>query len=307
MLENGANPDEVDHTLLTPLHIAAQNGQTKCAALLLDHGGKLDSMDETEKTPLMFASENGYVEMANLLIQKGADLHAFDQQGRTCIHWASLSGHLPVVSLLIANDVLLYQKDVTGRTALHLAVCFSKLDVISFLVKNGAGLNLKDYQGFTSLHWASFLGIYEAVELLLGLGANPNTLDSLDGKSTPLDYANLKQFKTISALLQSKGGMTSIILQRTGAIKIQKIWRGHHVRKNAFRKSKKVVLPPLQKSYRGLRQVQAAQVRPMSNTIYIPSVIATPISKPEQKVVVNETSMASIELDYFNEMRQKQD
>ena len=72
---------------LTPLHLAAENGNYDGALVLLQHGASVDSLTNTGKRPLHVACFYLKPEIVELLLCWGADETALDKSGRTAAAW----------------------------------------------------------------------------------------------------------------------------------------------------------------------------------------------------------------------------
>lgn len=91
----GGRPEGV-----TPLHVAAENGQSEIAKLLLESGASLDIKDGNGRTPLHFAAEHGKSETAQLLLQLGASIDAKDVTGKSAAEVAMGNGMADTAHLL---------------------------------------------------------------------------------------------------------------------------------------------------------------------------------------------------------------
>lgn len=222
--------------------------------LLLEHKTKVDALDEHQRTPLFRAVERGYAETANMLIQAGAAVNHRDGELRTPLHWAALYGHLPVLSLLLANGANYVHADQYGKTAIHCGAYNGHNEVVKYLIESGTNLNAKgslwcmnqnlicvDRDNLTALHWAALRNHPHTVELLLLEGASPNPTDTYLLEPTPMDFARNLQNIACIAILSQYDGKTVLEMQNQMATRIQKIWRGHYVRKffKAFRSDRK--------------------------------------------------------------------
>ena len=56
-----------------PLHLAAEKGDTKAIAALIDEGADPNAKDDWGKLPLHWAAENGHVAAITVLLAAGAD------------------------------------------------------------------------------------------------------------------------------------------------------------------------------------------------------------------------------------------
>ena len=54
---------------MTPLHMAAEQGNVDMARILLQNGAKTDVQTNLGLTPLMIAVENDHIEVAGLLLR----------------------------------------------------------------------------------------------------------------------------------------------------------------------------------------------------------------------------------------------
>jgi ankyrin repeat protein len=66
-----------------PLIVAAANGRTSAALLLLDKGANPRTADISGKTALMWAAKNGHADTVKLLLDHGGDPAAKDSEGKT--------------------------------------------------------------------------------------------------------------------------------------------------------------------------------------------------------------------------------
>ena len=63
------NINSVSKTYMTPLHMAAEQGNVDMARILLQNGAKTDVQTNFGLTPLMIAVENDHIEVAGLLLR----------------------------------------------------------------------------------------------------------------------------------------------------------------------------------------------------------------------------------------------
>jgi len=89
----------------TPLHDAAENGNLKQVALLLDRGSMILSTTDGF-TPLHFACSRGHLNVATKLIKRHPfQIYSITKNDDTAIHLAATNGHSAIVKLLLDNDV----------------------------------------------------------------------------------------------------------------------------------------------------------------------------------------------------------
>ena len=107
----------VNFSGVTALAMAATQGQTRMAELLLAKGAWIDKRDENGKTPLMFAVLNGYTRTAETLLDKGAAIDAKDYTGRTILMQAAQAGLTDSVKFLLEKGADVEWVDDNDQTA----------------------------------------------------------------------------------------------------------------------------------------------------------------------------------------------
>ncbi len=119
-LTAGNNVNALDpEKRLTPLHMAAYNGNTEVVKLLLEHGATLDARDIEGKTPLLHACTGPFVETVKLLIDKGADVNAIEAtEAFSPLMMAAGLGQIDIVKVLLAHNANKELRDNDGDTAL---------------------------------------------------------------------------------------------------------------------------------------------------------------------------------------------
>ncbi|PLW27807.1 hypothetical protein PCASD_20428 [Puccinia coronata f. sp. avenae] len=87
-----AHSTDADHQQITALHWAAINGHVALASLLISRGAVVDAFGgQLHATPLMWAARNGRVQIVHLLLQNGADPNLVDSQAFNSLHLATHS------------------------------------------------------------------------------------------------------------------------------------------------------------------------------------------------------------------------
>ena len=149
------------------LKIAAKSGDLKTVKVLLQEHPELVFCKEVySDTTLHLAATEGYTEVAKLLIAAKADVNAKDYGKSTPLHLAAQHGHKAIVELLLANKADVNAKDEYGDTPLHEAAANGHKDVAEVLLANKADVNAGG-RGRTPLYLATVgSGHRDVAELL---------------------------------------------------------------------------------------------------------------------------------------------
>ncbi|KAI8906796.1 ankyrin repeat-containing domain protein [Gorgonomyces haynaldii] len=207
LVEQGTDPNSLDHQNASSLHWAAINNHISVAQYLIDKGAQVDIIGgDLKATPLHWAARTGHIQMVTFLIQKGANPKLYDGQGYNALHLAAHAGQTFMIVYLIAIGMPVDTLDSMKRTPLMWsAYQGNSISGMVELLKSGADLDLADETGYTALHWAVISQHYEYAELLLKHGANPDIKDPA-GK-TPEDWAiERNQTKYWNKMISHVGG-----------------------------------------------------------------------------------------------------
>ncbi|KAF5586650.1 CAMK kinase [Fusarium pseudoanthophilum] len=165
--QEGVNIEDKDSLGCTPLILAAREGRTAAADLLIRHGANVEAFDHWNHTPLMAAADQGRTSMVMTLTRNGADVLARDTEGNTSLSLASRRGYIGTVVCLCSRNAPVNSSNNNGETPLFLAVKNGHTDVARKLVDAGADINASDNKGFTPLITAAEQGYVETVKLLV--------------------------------------------------------------------------------------------------------------------------------------------
>lgn len=152
---------------VTPLHVAANCGQTEVIKLLLDNGANIEA-EEQYLTPLCWALASNQVEAARLLISKGC------RKNGEAINEAAFHGHIDAVKFLLQNGINVDEKNDIGRTSLWGAALGGYVDIVNLLIEKGANVNARAIDGGgnnrTPMSVALAVGKTEVAEILRAHG-----------------------------------------------------------------------------------------------------------------------------------------
>ena len=188
LVNNGASLAAVDSRGMTPLHVAAREGETEMMRLFLLKGANIDALDNDKQTPVFLAVFHGHVAAGLALMAAGADV------GVPCYvlkwsvaHAAARGGLVEILEALVDNGADVNAVDDTNVTPLHTAARFNKARSIHVLVEAGADINARSSGGRTPLHHAAFTLSHGALLALLRRGVDVNAQD--ENGETPLHDA----------------------------------------------------------------------------------------------------------------------
>ena len=203
LLAAKADPKAPDTLGRTPLHSAASSGGPEIAKLLLARGADVKAKSKDGKTPLVAAVENNQTESARALLAAGSEVNAADASGGTPLIYAVLNGNTDLVKALLAAkaDVAALMSD--GKTALMACAQVDNAEIVQALIAAKADLNVQDKQGGTAVMYAAFMGRQGMLEALLAAKADVN-LKTGKGESA-LKIAKARKFQNIVDLLEKAG------------------------------------------------------------------------------------------------------
>lgn len=234
------DPNERNYAGITPLTVAAENGNMTIVELLVEEGrADVNLTSSYGVTPLLAATRAGKEDVAKYLIEKGANTEVRDAYGQTPFSYASQSNNPELIDILSKRNPLEanrpdntgmtpllhaaqkgytsqarallnngvnpnYRHPTSGLSALAAASAEGNTDVITSLLKvPSTHVDITDVTGRTPLMYAIEQGQERAVNLLVNQKANVNAKDN--NGMTPLMYAAAKGNKKIlKQLLKQK-------------------------------------------------------------------------------------------------------
>ena len=192
LIRAGARADAPNSYRVTPLALAARNGNADIIGQLLAAG--VDPNDprqavNTGETPLMHAARSGQIAAVRALVEAGADVDAQEGwNGQSALMWASAEGHVPVVEALLAAGADIRARSNSGATPLLFGTRKGSMGAVHALLAAGADVNESRPDGAAPLLVAVVNGHEDLVDLLLAAGADPNA----EGGSTRLTVQGIR-------------------------------------------------------------------------------------------------------------------
>lgn len=173
LLEAGASCDIYDgYCCRGPLTQAAQNGHLACVKLLIEYGADIQEEDIEMDTPISLAAAAGQTECVRYLLEKGADVDSYSVNGTPLIQ-AAQSGSFECVKLLLEHGADVHVSVSYGQSALKAAVECDSVPCVRILVEHGAKVTDADEFGFDEMMLAVMHGNEECIQLVLAAGGNP--------------------------------------------------------------------------------------------------------------------------------------
>ncbi len=116
-----------EHSLITPLHRAAELGDAGMMRILLEAGACINSQDALGRTPLSRAVRRHAMPTLLMLLEWGADLNLADEDGTTPLHLAAEQADETIVRLLLTYGANPQAQDAKGQAPEDRLPCdFSK-------------------------------------------------------------------------------------------------------------------------------------------------------------------------------------
>ncbi len=245
LLKNGANIMAMNSVDMTPLHLAARDGQTEVVRFIVEMGSDIserviddvlyvarmsvhsneaiykmiydyrlkivrpsvDSSDDVNEV-LLVSAENGDLASVVKALEAGADPDVMDGRGMRPLLWAALRGHFEIVKHLLDHGADLHKTNTADWTALMEASMGGHLEIVKLLLERGADVNAKTFVSGTALMFSAGNGHIEVVKSLLSHGADHTIrIDGAedDDGMTALDYARRFGRWDIVELLETLG------------------------------------------------------------------------------------------------------
>lgn len=204
---NSRGPDGI-----TPLMIAAKNGNLDICQILIKMKADVNAKDKNGITPLLYAAEGGNLEICKLLLLNGANINDSDKKSEHVLIKVAKSKN---ANINLFNYLISKGAKVDIKTFLS-AFESEDIEICVFLIKNKY-FKEKDFDKIEKYTHYSMKGIFgtllisaierkppNIVKELLVLGADPNCVK--DGLSA-LHHAVINKSKEKCNLLIDKGAI----------------------------------------------------------------------------------------------------
>ena len=152
-LLRGLDVNFIDEDGNSLLMLAAKEGSTKSAALLLSVGARIHLNNAVGDNALLLATFWGHEGIVDLLLARQASLAA-NPRGWTPLHYAAYAGHVRIASKFLAQGADVNSVTANGLSSLMLAAKNGHDDVVKVLLKNNADTALRDDNKLTAIDHA---------------------------------------------------------------------------------------------------------------------------------------------------------
>ena len=182
LLKKSVNKNPGNNGGVTPLHLAARNGQfDMCIMLIANISGEKNPRDSNGRTPLHEAAYQGYLDICKLLIYNTTNKNPRDDSGTTPLDLAYPVGHSYICKLIIENvdnfDPNLRHISMERVSLLSSAAINGNLVVYQSIVENVTEKNPSDNNGTTPFHRAARFGHLDLCKVIIGYLQNKNPGD----------------------------------------------------------------------------------------------------------------------------------
>ncbi|CAD8076974.1 unnamed protein product [Paramecium sonneborni] len=100
----------------TALHYAAKNGNAQLTSALIFKQIAIDAQNKDHMTPLIIAAINGQEEVLMILMNAGSDINHQDSQGNTALHYGCKQNHKIIVHLLLKRQSIQFKMNKDYKT-----------------------------------------------------------------------------------------------------------------------------------------------------------------------------------------------
>ncbi|KAI0902149.1 ankyrin repeat-containing domain protein [Annulohypoxylon nitens] len=212
LLEQGADPNHINRSKSTCLHVASHWRHPEMIQLLVQYGADIDAVDEDLESPLLVACETGYSKTVESLVKLNANLNLKSVENQNEPGWSALASaarlnHAQCVRILLEANADIEISTPHWGTPLAVAVALGSLDICKLLVEKGANPNHELIAPpilLFAMHSRDHKFRLEITKVLVERGVRINACDS-EGR-TALHYAcwsdELQKYSIVEYLLE---------------------------------------------------------------------------------------------------------
>jgi uncharacterized protein len=155
---------------VTPLVLAARQGNLDAVKVLADGGADLNKQSGDGSTAMLVAIQNGHYAVARYLVEKDADINKANEKGWTPLYLAVKNRNIETGTIPVPNQnqaldfiTLLLDRNVDVNARIH----------FNTEIRNGQRATWFEEDGATAFVRAALCGDIEVMKMLLAKGADP--------------------------------------------------------------------------------------------------------------------------------------
>ncbi|KTF80550.1 hypothetical protein cypCar_00019551 [Cyprinus carpio] len=216
LLTLGADPNILNNSQQSPLHMAVSMGKNFVLEQLVSHKQTDVNLEgDLGNTPVILAASLDNHEALVILYKHGAKFCRQNKLGHFAIHAAAFAGAKKSLEVILLKgeevglsiDTHINYVDKSCSSPLHLAVRGGNLDIIKLCIAYGAKIEQQQCDKSTALHFACSQGAIEVVKVMLTAYHKVCDLINItDGANqTPLHKAAIFDHFELSEYLISQG------------------------------------------------------------------------------------------------------
>ncbi|EGD73410.1 hypothetical protein PTSG_05107 [Salpingoeca rosetta] len=173
--QHSADLDVMASNGFTPLLAAIHRSQTQAALALIEMDADPDLFNSELSSclsPLAMAAQQGDAVVVRALLDAGADDNVADIEGELALHKACAHGHVDVVRMLVEHnpDSVNRRDEYELHTPLFLCAKHNNQECARVLLAHGAAVNVRDIRGWTPHSYAMYYGYIAFGEELISWG-----------------------------------------------------------------------------------------------------------------------------------------
>ncbi|KAK5044423.1 hypothetical protein LTR84_011295 [Exophiala bonariae] len=211
LLSHGANANHTDPNGFSIILLATATLSVDVTRILLEHGALPDfGATSARLSPLVLAAKNGQKAIVELLLSHGSDVNTLFTDGDTAFIACIRGGvDIAIINAILEAGALTSAKTADGKTPLIEAIMSRRIDIVTALLNSGASPNLagpkhplwqatyyppalkllllrgaKQQMAIGIMELAASINNIESIQILLAAGASPD--QRKDGLYTPL-------------------------------------------------------------------------------------------------------------------------
>lgn len=174
LLGAGANPMATREDGITAFALCSGNSTALVVKRLAEKGADVNQADRELQTPLMRAAAAGALDNIGLLITLGADIDAKTPKGATPLFFALQSKDPTAAEMLLDAGATTAGLTPDGQTIIEATLAIDNEALAERLIKSKPDLDQRNARGWQLIHSLAAGGHTSLVALAIKLGANPN-------------------------------------------------------------------------------------------------------------------------------------